>query len=117
MKVGVGIADIMCGMYATTAILAALHHRDKTGEGQYIDLSLLDSQIAWLANVGLNYLTSGEVPQRVGNEHPNIVPYNVMASGRRPSRDPGGGQRQPVCEILRLRRRAGAGPGSALRHQ
>jgi crotonobetainyl-CoA:carnitine CoA-transferase CaiB-like acyl-CoA transferase len=78
MKVGVGIADIMCGMYATTAILAALHHRDKTGEGQYIDVSLLDSQIAWLANVGLNYLTSGEVPQRVGNEHPNIVPYNVM---------------------------------------
>ena len=80
MKVGVGIADIMCGMYATTAILAALHHRDKTGEGQYIDLSLLDTQVAWLANVGLNYLTSGEVPQRVGNEHPNIVPYNVMAA-------------------------------------
>ena len=80
MKVGVGIADIMCGMYATTAILAALHHRDKTGEGQYIDLSLLDTQVAWLANVGLNYLTSGEVPQRVGNEHPNIVPYNVMAT-------------------------------------
>jgi crotonobetainyl-CoA:carnitine CoA-transferase CaiB-like acyl-CoA transferase len=78
LKVGVGIADIMCGMYATTAILAALHHRDKTGQGQYIDLSLLDTQVAWLANVGLNYLTSGEVPQRVGNEHPNIVPYNVM---------------------------------------
>jgi crotonobetainyl-CoA:carnitine CoA-transferase CaiB-like acyl-CoA transferase len=80
MKVGVGIADIMCGMYATSAILAALHHRERTGEGQYIDISLLDSQIAWLANVGLNYLTSGEVPQRVGNEHPNIVPYNVMAA-------------------------------------
>jgi crotonobetainyl-CoA:carnitine CoA-transferase CaiB-like acyl-CoA transferase len=80
MKVGVGIADIMCGMYATSAILAALHHRDRTGEGQYIDISLLDSQIAWLANVGLNYLTSGEVPERVGNEHPNIVPYNVMAA-------------------------------------
>src|SRR5215470_14799767 len=80
MKVGVGIADVMCGMYATTAILAALHHREKTGEGQYIDLSLLDCQVAWLANVGLNYLTSGEVPERVGNEHPNIVPYNVMAA-------------------------------------
>ena len=80
MKVGVGIADIMCGMYAAAAILAALHHRDKTGEGQYIDLSLLDTQVAWLANVGLNYLTSGEVPQRLGNEHPNIVPYNVMAA-------------------------------------
>jgi crotonobetainyl-CoA:carnitine CoA-transferase CaiB-like acyl-CoA transferase len=78
MKVGVGIADIMCGMYATVAILAALRHRDRTGEGQHIDLGLLDSQVAWLVNVGLNYLTSGEVPQRVGNEHPNIVPYNVM---------------------------------------
>ena len=80
MKVGVGIADIMCGMYAASAILAALHHRNRTGEGQYIDLSLLDTQVAWLANVGLNYLTSGEVPQRLGNEHPNIVPYNVMAA-------------------------------------
>ncbi len=78
MKVGVGIADIMCGMYAATAILAALRHRDRTGEGQYIDLGLLDTQVAWLANIGLNYLTSGEVPQRVGNEHPNIVPYNVL---------------------------------------
>ncbi len=79
-KVGVGIADIMCGMYATSAILAALHHREKTGQGQYIDLSLLDTQVAWLANIGLNYLTSGKVPTRVGNEHPNIVPYNVMAT-------------------------------------
>ncbi len=79
-KVGVGIADIMCGMYAAAAILAALHHRDRTGEGQYIDLALLDTQVAWLANVGLNYLTSGEVPRRLGNEHPNIVPYNVMAA-------------------------------------
>jgi len=80
MKVGVGIADVMCGMYASTAILAALHHRDKTGFGQYIDLSLLDTQVAWLVNVGLNYLTSGQVPQRIGNEHPNIVPYNVLPS-------------------------------------
>jgi crotonobetainyl-CoA:carnitine CoA-transferase CaiB-like acyl-CoA transferase len=78
MKVGVGIADVMCGMYATVAILAALHHREKTGEGQYIDLSLLDSQVAWLVNVGLNYLTSREVPRRVANEHANIVPYNVL---------------------------------------
>jgi len=78
MKVGVGIADVMCGMYAAVAILAALHHREKTGEGQYIDLSLLDSQVAWLVNVGLNYLTSRQVPQRVANEHPNIVPYNVL---------------------------------------
>ena len=78
MKVGVGIADVMCGMYATVAILGALHHRDKTGQGQYVDLALLDTQVSWLVNVGLNYLTSSQVPQRVGNEHPNIVPYNVL---------------------------------------
>ncbi|MEZ5826821.1 MAG: CaiB/BaiF CoA-transferase family protein [Geminicoccaceae bacterium] len=75
LKVGVGIADIMCGMYATVAILAALRHRDRTGEGQEIDLSLLDTQVAWLANEGENYLISGKVPKRLGNEHPNIVPY------------------------------------------
>src|SRR5262245_38008320 len=80
MKVGVGIADIMCGMYATIAVLAALNHRRETGKGQYIDLALLDTQVAWLTTVGLNYLTSGEVPGRVGNEHHNIVPYNVMPS-------------------------------------
>jgi crotonobetainyl-CoA:carnitine CoA-transferase CaiB-like acyl-CoA transferase len=78
MKVGVGIADVMCGMYAVAAILAALHHREKTGEGQYIDLALLDTQVAWLINEGLNYLTSGIVPRRLGNEHPNIVPYKVL---------------------------------------
>ena len=75
MKVGVGIADIMCGMYAAVAILAAMRHRDATGEGQHIDLALLDSQVAWLANEGVNYLVSGNVPRRLGNEHPNIVPY------------------------------------------
>jgi len=78
IKVGVGISDIMCGMYAVTAILAALHHRTKTGVGQSIDLALLDTQVAWLVNEGLNYLTSGELPKRQGNEHPNIVPYKVM---------------------------------------
>ena len=78
IKVGVGIADIMCGMYAVSAILAALHHRTKTGEGQHIDLALLDSQVAWLSYEGLNYLTSGQVPKRQGNEHPNIVPYKVL---------------------------------------
>ena len=78
MKVGVGIADIMCGMYAGNAILAALHHRHQTGEGQHIDLALLDTQVAWLTYEGLNYLTSGEVPKRRGNEHPNIVPYKTM---------------------------------------
>jgi len=78
MKVGVGISDVMCGMYAATAILAALRHRDRTGVGQYIDLALLDTQVAWLVNEGLNYLTSGEVPKRMGDEHPNIVPYKVL---------------------------------------
>ncbi len=78
MKVGVGIADVMCGMYASTAILAALRHRDRTGEGQHIDIALVDSQIAWLINEGTNYLMSGQVPKRRGNGHPNIVPYNVF---------------------------------------
>jgi crotonobetainyl-CoA:carnitine CoA-transferase CaiB-like acyl-CoA transferase len=78
VKVGVGIADVMCGMYASSAILAALHHRTMTGNGQHIDLALLDTQVAWLVNEGLNYLTSGKVPKRLGNEHPNIVPYKVL---------------------------------------
>ena len=78
MKVGVGVADVMCGMYAATAVLAALRHRDQTGEGQQIDVALVDSQIAWLINEGTNYLQSGEVPKRRGNGHPNIVPYQVF---------------------------------------
>jgi len=77
MKVGVGIADVMCGMYAAVGILAALRHRDLTGEGQQIDLALVDTQVAWLINEGVNYLTSGSVPERRGNGHPNIVPYEV----------------------------------------
>ena len=80
MKVGVGIADVMCGMYATVAILAALRHRDLTGDGQRLDLALLDSQVAWLVNEGTNYLVSGQVPRRLGNEHPNIVPYKTFES-------------------------------------
>ena len=79
MKVGVGIADVMCGMYATIGILAALRHRDATGEGQHIDLALVDSQIAWLINEGTNFLASGQEPKRRGNAHPNIVPYEVFA--------------------------------------
>ncbi len=77
-KVGVGIADVMCGMYATIGILTALRHRDKTGEGQHVELALIDAQMAWLVNEGLNYLTSGELPQRRGNAHPNIVPYDAF---------------------------------------
>ena len=78
MKVGVGIADVVCGLFAANAIQAALRHRDLTGEGQHIDLALLDTQIAWLVNEGMNYLVSGQVPRRQGNEHPNIVPYKVL---------------------------------------
>jgi crotonobetainyl-CoA:carnitine CoA-transferase CaiB-like acyl-CoA transferase len=80
MKVGVGIADLMCGMYATVAILAALRHRDATGKGQHIDAALLDTQVAWLANEATNFLLSGQVPRRQGTEHPNIVPYQTFAT-------------------------------------
>ena len=78
VKVGVAVADIMTGMYASVAILAALNHQQKTGEGQYIDLSLLDCQVAMLANQASNFLASGVSPQRLGNTHPNIVPYQVF---------------------------------------
>jgi len=78
MKTAVAIADVMCGMYAGNAILAALHHRTATGEGQYIDIGLADTQVAWLINEGTNYLMSGDVPKRRGNAHPNIVPYQLM---------------------------------------
>jgi len=77
-KVGVAVADLMTGMYATVAILAALRHAEKTGEGQQVDMALLDTQVAMLANLGANYLVSGQVPQRVGNAHQNIVPYQVF---------------------------------------
>jgi len=78
MKVAVGVADFVCGMYAATAILAAIRHRDSTSEGQYIDIALVDTQVSWLVNEATNYLASGKVPQRRGNEHPNIVPYQVF---------------------------------------
>lgn len=77
-KVGVAIADITAGLFACNAILAALFEHERTGKGQRIDISLLDSQIAWLANVGSNYLISGETPLRYGNAHPNIVPYQTF---------------------------------------
>jgi len=80
MKVGVGIADVMCGMYATVGILAALRHRDRSGEGQHVDLALVDTQLAWLINEGTNFLVSGRPPARRGNAHPNIVPYDVFAA-------------------------------------
>lgn len=78
MKVGVAVADVICGLYAATGILAALRHRDLTGQGQSIDLALLDTQMAWLINVGTTYLETGEEPHRHGNAHPAIVPYQVF---------------------------------------
>ncbi len=79
-KVGVAIGDIMAGMYAANAILAALMQRERSGEGQYIDIALLDSQVSWLANVAMNYLVSHEPPKRYGNAHPNLVPYQPFAT-------------------------------------
>ena len=77
-KAGVAISDLMTGMYSTVAVLAALAHRDRTGEGQYIDMALLDVQVAMLANMNTNYLASGQAPKRWGNAHPNIVPYQTF---------------------------------------
>jgi len=79
-KVGVAISDIMTGMYATTAILAAIAARNVNGQGQHIDIALYDSQVAWLANQNMNYLVGGMVPERQGTAHPNIVPYQVFAT-------------------------------------
>jgi crotonobetainyl-CoA:carnitine CoA-transferase CaiB-like acyl-CoA transferase len=77
-KVGVAVADLFTGMYATVGILAALRHAERSGEGQYLDMALLDTQVAMLANLGANYLVSGKVPGRAGNAHQNIVPYQVF---------------------------------------
>ena len=88
-KVGVAVADLFTGMYACTAILAALRHAERTGQGQHIDMALLDTQVAMLANLGANYLVSGEktgkVPGRAGNAHQNIVPYQVFETAPLPS--------------------------------
>lgn len=77
-RVGVPIVDIMTGMYASIAICAALASRERTGKGQWLDLALLDTQVAFLANQGMNYLATGEAPGRLGNAHPNIVPYQTF---------------------------------------
>ncbi|MBA2673463.1 CaiB/BaiF CoA-transferase family protein [Ramlibacter sp.] len=87
-KVGVAVADLFTGMYAATAILAALRHAERTGEGQAIDMALLDTQVAMLANLGANYLVSGKVPGRVGNAHQNIVPYQVFEVALSPDGQP-----------------------------
>ena len=78
VKVPIAVNDVMTGMYAAVAILAALRHRDATGEGQYIDLGLLDVQVGWLYNQGMNYLIGGAIPERLGTAHPNTVPYQAF---------------------------------------
>ena len=80
MKIGVAFADIFTGLYCTIAIQAALFHRERTGEGQFIDVALLDTQVGVLANQALNYLVGGKAPTRLGNAHPNIVPYQTFAT-------------------------------------
>ena len=79
MKIGVALVDVLTGTNAATAILAAVMHAQRTGDGQHIDMSLFDVSVASLANQALNYLVSGQVPGRLGNAHPNIVPYQAFA--------------------------------------
>jgi len=100
-KVGVAVADLFTGMYACTSILAALRHRDLTGVGQAIDMALLDTQVAMLANLGANYLTTGVAPQRMGNAHQNIVPYQVfeVADGHMILAVGNDGQFAKFCEV------------------
>ncbi len=83
VKVGVAIADVIAGLFAASAILAAVRHAERTGQGQYLDVALLDTQIAALVNVASNYLVSGETPPRLGNQHPNIVPYQTFRAADR----------------------------------
>ncbi|MEL6979203.1 MAG: CoA transferase [Pseudomonadota bacterium] len=80
MKVGVGVGDVVCGLYAAVGVLAALRRRDLTGRGQHIDIALADATMAWLVNEGVNTLLSGQVPIRRGNQHPNIAPYQTFAT-------------------------------------
>lgn len=102
MKVGVAFADIFTGMYAANAILAALWQRERTGEGGHVDMALLDVQVGVLANQALNYLTSGQPPQRLGNAHPNIVPYQAFATadGHLIITVGNDGQFRRLCQVL-----------------
>ena len=104
MKVGVALTDILTGLYATVGVLAALNAREQSGQGQYIDVALLDVQVACLANQAMNYLATGNAPKRLGNAHPNIVPYQdfptadgdfILAVGN-------DGQFRKFCEVAGL---------------
>ena len=100
-KVGVAVADLFTGMYASVAILAALRHRDATGQGQAVDMALLDTQVAMLANLGANFLATGAAPRRAGNAHQNIVPYQVFetSDGHMILADGNDGQFAKFCEV------------------
>jgi crotonobetainyl-CoA:carnitine CoA-transferase CaiB-like acyl-CoA transferase len=101
-RVGIPIIDITSGMYASSAILAALHERTLSGKGQLIDISLLDTQAALLANVASNYLVGGEPPQRVGNAHPNIAPYEPVQARNKGFLIGAANQRQweRLCDLI-----------------
>lgn len=103
MKVGIPISDLFCGLYAAVSILAALNHRNRQGEGQYIDCALLDCQIALLANQAMNFLVGGKTPRRLGNGHPNVVPYRDFATADDYVLVACGsdGQFQALCRLLR----------------
>ncbi|MFW8594213.1 CaiB/BaiF CoA transferase family protein [Cribrihabitans neustonicus] len=103
-KVGVAITDIVTGLYGTIGILAAVEQRHRTGRGQHLDMSLLDCATALLANQAMNYLATGESPERLGNAHPNIAPYQVMAvrDGHVILAVGNDGQFQRLCDVLGL---------------
>jgi crotonobetainyl-CoA:carnitine CoA-transferase CaiB-like acyl-CoA transferase len=102
MKIGVAFADIFTGVYSAVAILAALRRRDATGRGAHIDMALLDTQVSVLANQAMNYLVSGEAPRRLGNAHPNIVPYQSfpVADGHVIIAVGNDGQFRHLCAVL-----------------
>lgn len=102
-KVGVAVTDIFSGLYAATSILAALQHRNSTGEGQHLDVALFDVATAVMANQAMNYLATGDAPNRLGNAHPNIVPYQVFdcADGHIIIAAGNDGQYRSLCELLK----------------
>lgn len=108
-KVGVAVTDILTGLYASNAVLAALHQRGRTGEGQHIDMALLDVAVATTANQAMNYLATGDAPKRLGNAHPNIVPYQVFdcADGYVIIAVGNDGQFRRFCDLLGLAGLAG----------
>lgn len=109
-KVGVAVVDVFTGIYASTAILAAVHQRNTTGKGQHIDLALFDVAAAVMANQAMNYLATGVAPKRLGNAHPNLVPYAVFpcADGHLILATGNDGQYQRLCKVLKLQELAEA---------